>query len=125
MPDLKFSVGKIVRTYGDPPVDHDAGTCTDITVSYDGSPVEFRGGDERYPLEIKLGDQTLTVTATSSDYSATDPLSGEKETLKLQAGAHGGGIVIEITNMVLVSAEVSSSQDGFVTTALEWHKVKD
>lgn len=120
MADLKFSVGKIKRgdlTY--------VGTCRNITVSYDASAVEFRGGDYRYPLAIVAGDQTLTVTAESADYGATEPTFGVEETLELEGGQHAGGIVVTLTKMVLVSAEIASTQDGFIATTLEWHKVAD
>jgi len=120
MADLKFSVGRIKR--GD---DSYVGTCRNITVSYDSSPVEFRGGDFRYPNAIHPGDQTLVITAESGDYGATEPTFGVEETLELEGGQHGGGIITTITKMVLVSAEISSTQDGFVATTLEWHKIAD
>lgn len=114
---LKFSVGRIKR--GDTTY---VGVCRSITVSYDGAPVEYRGGDFRYPVEIHNGDQSLTVTAESADYDAAEPTFGVRETLELEAGEHGGGIVVTLTNMVLVSAEIAATQDGFVATSLEWHK---
>jgi len=113
----KFSVGKIKR--GDSSY---IGVCTGITVRYDGNPAEFRGGDYRYPLDIVPGDQSLVVTAESADYAATEPTFGVAETLELEAGANSGGIVVTLTNMVLISAEIASSQNGFVATSLEWRK---
>ena len=113
----KFSVGKIKRgdlTY--------VGVCRDITVRYDGNAQEFRGGDYRYPLDIVPGDQSLVVTAESADYDASEPTFGTAETLELEAGANGGGIVVTLENMVLVSAEISSSQNAFVASRLEWRK---
>lgn len=117
MGERKFSVGKIKRGSGDY-----VGVCTDITVRFDGNPQEFRGGDYRYPLDIVPGDQSLIVTAETADYSAAEPTFGVAETLELEAGAHGGGIVVTLTNMVLVTGEVTSSQNGFVGTRLEWRK---
>ena len=113
----KFSVGKIKR--GDLSY---VGVCTGITVRYDGNPAEFYGGDYRYPLDIEPGDQSLVVTAESADYAATEPTFGVAETLELEAGANSGGIVVTLTNMVLISAEISSTQNGFVATSLEWRK---
>lgn len=120
MAERKFSVGRIKR--GDETY---VGICRNITVSYDAAPVENRGGDYRYPTDIRPGDQSLTVTAETADYEATEPTFGVKETLELEAGAHGGGVIVTLTNMVLVSAEIASTQDGFVATTLEWHKVAE
>ena len=116
---LKFSVGKIKR--GDLSY---VGTCRNISVSYDSGAVEFRGGDYRYPVEIAAGDQACVVTAESADYDATEPTFGTRETLELEAGANGGGVIVTLTNMVLVSAEIASTQDGFVATSLEWRKAE-
>ena len=113
----KFSVGKILVD-GNP-----IGTATNITVRHDGNPQEFRGGDYRFPLCITPGDQSLSVTADTADFDANEPDFSTPVTLELQAGANSGGVVITLTNMVLVSAEVSSSQNAFVATALEWRKM--
>ena len=112
----KFSVGKILVD-GNP-----IGTATNITVRHDGNPQEFRGGDYRFPLCIVPGDQSLTVTAETADFDASEPDFTTPVTLELQAGANSGGVVVTLTNMVLVSAEVSSSQNSFVATSLEWRK---
>jgi len=112
----KFSVGKIIVD-GSP-----IGTATNITVRHDGNPQEFRGGDYRFPLCIVPGDQSLTVTAETADFDASEPDFTTPVTIELQAGANSGGVVVTLTNMVLVSAEVSSSQNAFVATSLEWRK---
>jgi len=113
----KFSVGKIL-------VDGVAiGTATNVTVRHDGNNQEFRGGDYRFPLCIVPGDQSLTVTADTADFDANEPDFTTAVTIELQAGANSGGIVITLTNMVLVSAEVSSSQNAFEATSLEWRKM--
>ncbi len=44
------------------------GVATGITVSYDGAPVEFRGGDYRLPLAIELGDESVEITIESSKF---------------------------------------------------------
>ena len=112
----KFSVGKILVD-GNP-----IGTATNIVVRHDGNPQEFRGGDYRFPLCIVPGDQSLVVTAETADFDAAEPDFTTTVTLELQAGANGGGLVVTLTNMVLVSAEISSSQNAFAATSLEWRK---
>ena len=112
----KFSIGKILVD-GNP-----VGVATSITVRHDGNPQEFRGGDFRFPLCIFAGDQSLTVTAETADFDANEPDFSTVVTLELQAGANSGGIVVTLTNMVLVSAEISSSQNSFIATSLEWRK---
>lgn len=112
----KFSVGKIL--VDSTPI----GVATNITVRHDGNPQEFRGGDHRFPLEIEPGDQSLVVTADTADFDANEPDFNTTVTLELQAGANSGGVVLTLTNMKLVSAEISSSQNAFVATALEWRK---
>lgn len=112
----KFSVGKILVD-GTP-----IGVATTITVRHDGNPQEFRGGDFRFPLDIVPGDQSLVVTAETADFDANEPDFNATVTIELQAGANSGGVVITLTNMKLVSAEVSSSQNSFIATSLEWRK---
>lgn len=118
MADLKFSVGKIVR--GAVTI----ATVRNITVRHDGAPVEFRGSNYAYPLEIEPGDQSLIITAETGLYTTDAPTFGSRETLQLTAGNQGGGLAATFTNMILVSAEVRSTQDGFVVTALEWRKAE-
>jgi len=112
----KFSVGKIIAD-GSP-----IGVATNITVRHDGNPQEFRGGDFRFPLEIEPGDQSLIVTAETADFDANNPDFDSTFTLELQAGANSGGLVVTFTNMKLVTAEVTSTQNTFVGTRLEWRK---
>ena len=112
----KFSVGKILVD-GNP-----VGVANNIVVRHDGNPQEFRGGDYRFPLCITPGDQSLVVTAETADFGADEPDFTAVVTLELQAGANSGGIVVTLTNMVLVSKEVSSSQNSFIATSLEWRK---
>ena len=119
MADYKFSVGKILID------DVELGKLRNITVTHDGAPVELRAGDYRFPLEIHPGDQSLTVTAETTDYDASDPsFATTRQTLKLESGPNGGGIVVTLTNMVLVNKEVTGSQDGYTSTSCEWRKVE-
>jgi len=116
MANQKFSVGKILVD-GTP-----VGVATNITVRHDGNAQEFRGGDFRFPLQIVPGDQSLVVTADTADFDANEPDFTTTVTLELQPGANSGGVVVTLTNMVLVSAEISSSQNAFIATSLEWRK---
>jgi hypothetical protein len=112
----KYSVGKILVD-GVP-----IGVATNITIRHDGNPQEFRGGDHRYPLVITPGDQSLTVTADTANFDATEPDFTTVVSIELQTGANGGGLAVTLTNMVLVAAEVSSSQNSFIASSLEWRK---
>ncbi len=98
------------------------GVARNVAVRYDGNPQEFRGGDHRYPLDIVPGDQSLTVTAETADFDASEPDFTTLHSIELVAGANGGGIVVVLNNMKLVSSEVTSSQNEFVVTNLEWRK---
>ena len=115
----KFSVGAIALTGNElDPV----GVMTGITVSYDGAPVEFRGGDYRLPLAIELGDESIEITAESSkfDISATPEtfLSNSTFTLTLSQGANNGGLTGTIPNVKIVTYEVVSEQAGFVLSTI-------
>jgi hypothetical protein len=112
----KFSVGKILID-GVP-----VGVANNISVRHDGNPQEFRGGDYRFPLCITPGDQSLVVSAETADFDANEPDFNAEVTLELQQGANSGGLTATFTNMKLVSAEVTSEQNSFVATRLEWRK---
>ncbi len=117
--EYKFSVGAIALTGNElSPI----GVMTGITVSYDGAPVEFRGGDYRLPLAVELGDEGIEITAESSkfDISATPEtfLSNNTFTLTLSQGANNGGLVGTIPNVKIVSYEVISEQAGFVLATI-------
>lgn len=111
-----FSVGCIKED------DVQIGVARNVAVRYDGNPQEFRGGDHRYPLNIVPGDQSLTVTAETADFDASEPDFNTLHTIELATGANGGGIDIVLTNMKLVSREITSQQNEFVVSNLEWRK---
>lgn len=98
------------------------GVATGITISYDGAPVEFRGGDYRLPLAIELGDESIEITIESSKFDIdTDIetfLSNNTFTLTLSQGANSGGLVGTIENCKLVTYEVVSEQAGFVLAGI-------
>ncbi len=120
MADYKFSVGKII-----------VGTttiaqCTGITVRYDGGPVEFRGGDYRYPVWVELGAKSLEITVESAKFDV-DPaeLNNAYVSVELQTGAEGGGLAGTIPNMKVVSYEVRQAQDAFVVSTMVLRKAEN
>lgn len=120
MADYKFSVGKIV--VGATTIAY----CTGITVRYDGGPVEFRGGDYRYPVWVELGAKSLEITIESAKFDV-DPaeLNNAYVTVELQTGAEGGGLAGTITNMKVVSYEVRQAQDTFVVSTMVLRKAEN
>lgn len=119
MAEYKFSVGAFALTGSElSPV----GVATGITVSYDGAPVEFRGGDYRLPLAIELGDESVEITIESSKFDIDGDidtfLSNNTFTLTLSQGANSGGVIGTIQNCKVVTYEVVSEQAGFVLSTI-------
>jgi len=119
MAEYKFSVGAFALSGSElDPV----GVATGITVSYDGAPAEFRGGDYRLPLAIELGDESVEITIESSKFDVStaiaDFLSNNTFTLTLSQGSNNGGLVGTLNNCKLVNYEVVSEQAGFVLAAI-------
>lgn len=119
MAEYKFSVGAFALSGSElDPV----GVATGITISYDGAPVEFRGGDYRLPLAIELGDESIEITIESSKFDIDGDidtfLSNNTFTLTLSQGANSGGMIGTIENCKLVGYEVVSEQAGFVLSTI-------
>lgn len=118
MAEYKFSVGAFSMGSELTPV----GVATGITVSYDGAPVEFRGGDYRLPLAIELGDESTEISIESSKFDIdTDIdtfLSNNTFTLTLSAGANSGGLIGTLSNCKIVSYEIVSEQAGYVLASI-------
>jgi len=118
MAEYKFSVGAFLLGSELTPV----GVATGITISYDGAPVEFRGGDYRLPLAIELGDESVEITIESSKFDIdTDIatfLSNNTFTLTLSKGSNNGGLTGTLNNCKLVGYEVVSEQAGFVLASI-------
>lgn len=119
MAEYKFSVGAFALSGSElDPV----GVATGITISYDGAPVEFRGGDYRLPLAIELGDESIEITIESSKFDIDGDidtfLSNNTFTLTLSQGANNGGMVGTIENCKIVGYEVVSEQAGFVLSTI-------
>lgn len=126
---FKFSVGKI--TLGST----ELAACKNIGVSFDGNPSEFYGADYRYPLALELGNQSCEITVENAQFalenfpddvggSAATFLTNELVDVTLQAGANGGGLAGTIKNCKVVSYEVNSVQDDFVSATLVLKKIQ-
>jgi hypothetical protein len=117
---FKFSTGKI--SIGDSEI----ATAAGITVSYDGNPAEYYGGDYRYPLAMELGNQSCEITVESAEFSVDETawLDNELVDITLEAGANGGGLTGTVTNCKVVSYEVVSTQDDFVKATIVLRKVQ-
>jgi len=112
--NYRFSVGSI--TVGT----NNLGVVTDISVSYNGDPQSFYGGDYRLPLAIELGNQSGEITCTTArfkvDGHTAGPLNNIYYTITLAAGPNGGGLVASITDCKVTTYNVKSTQNGFVTS---------
>lgn len=126
----KFSVGIISLD------STELAKCTGITVSYDGSPVEFYGADYRYPLALELGNQSCEITVENAEFnlenfpkdaggSIATFLTNQAVDVVLAAGANGGGIAGTIANCKVVSFELVSVQDDFVKATLTLRKIQN
>ena len=120
MADYRFSVGKIV--VGSTTI----ALCTGISVKLDGGPAELRAGDYRYPVAINHGAKSLEITVESAKF---DVIPSEFDdayvTVELQAGTEGGGVTETITNMKIVSYDLKTEQDAFVTSTLVLRKAEN
>ena len=125
----KFSVGTISLDGAE------MAKCTGISVSYDGSPVEFYGADYRYPLALELGNQSCEITVENAEFSlenfpqdvggsAASFLDNVAVDITLAAGVNGGGLTGTITNCKVVSLEVVSVQDDFVKATVVLRKIQ-
>jgi len=107
----QFSVGTM--TAGG----NEIGIMTEISVSYDGDPQSFYGGDYRLPMAIELGNRTGEISATSSRFSTDDgPLDNKYVTVTLGTGDNGGGLSGTINACKVTSYNITSTQNDFVTS---------
>ena len=118
--NYQFSVGTmILRLEDQASPEIQVGIMTDISVSYDGDPQSFYGGDYRLPLAVELGNRSGEITCTSSRWQADDgPLSGNYIDVILGLGNTSGGISGVIQGCKVTSYSVQSTQNGFVTSDL-------
>jgi len=116
--DYMFSVGTmVVRKENQPSPEVGVGIMTEITISYDGDPQSFYGGDYRLPLAIELGNRSGEVTASSSRWEADDDmLSNNYVDVILGQGPNSGGLSGVIQGCKVTSYSVTSTQNDFVTS---------
>jgi hypothetical protein len=116
MAKLQFSIGSV--EYGSTSL----GFLTNITVSYDGDPQEFRGADYNYPVQIELGNRTVEITAESGrldgDLTDTWLTSGAPVNIVFSQSSNNNGLAGTITNVKCVSHEVAQAQKEFVTYSM-------
>lgn len=110
----RFSVGKV--SVGG----NDLGVLTDVSVSYDGDPQSYYGGDYRLPLAVELGNQSGEITCTGARFAVdghnNGPLNNIYYTVALTSGQNGGGLTGSITNCKVTSYSLTSTQNGFVSS---------
>lgn len=111
--NYQFSVGSIKVG------DNDLGIVTDIGVSYDGDPQSFYGGDYRLPLAVELGNRSGEITTTTARFDEKDTvLDNRYLDVVLGVGNEGGGLTGTIKNCKIGNYNVTSTQNGFVTSDL-------
>ena len=116
--EYQFSVGTMtVVDEGATQTPEGVGVMTEISISYDGDPQSFYGGDYRYPLAIELGNRSGEVTAMSSRWTVADSiLTNGYVNITLGFGNTGGGLTGTVGPCKITSYNVSSSQADFVTS---------
>jgi hypothetical protein len=114
----QFSVGTMtVQDEGATQTPIGVGVMTEISISYDGDPQSFYGGDYRYPLAIELGNRSGEVTGMSSRWTVEDSiLTNNYVNVSLGFGNTGGGLTGTIGPLKITSYNVSSTQNDFVTS---------
>jgi hypothetical protein len=119
--DYQFSVGQITVKTEAGSNEQGVGIMTEISVSYDGDPQSFYGGDYRLPLAVELGNRSGEITATSSRWSVTDAmLTNHYVDIVLAFGKNSGGLAGTIEGCKLTNYSVKSTQNDYVTSDLTW-----
>lgn len=109
--NYQFSVGTI--RIGN----NDLGIVTDLGVSYDGDPQSFYGGDYRLPLAVELGNRSGEITTTTARFETDDAILDNRYLdVVLGTGNEGGGLTGTIRNCKIGNYNVTSTQNGFVTS---------
>lgn len=116
--EYQFSVGSMsVVDEATTQTPEGVGVMTEISISYDGDPQSFYGGDYRYPLAIELGNRSGEVTGMSSRWTVDDSiLTNGYVNVNLGFGANGGGLTGTVGPLKITSYNVSSTQNDFVTS---------
>jgi len=113
----QFSVGTItVTTDGGI---NNLGIVTEISVTYDGDPQSFYGGDYRLPLAVELGNRSGEISCTTARFDSADTiLDNGYVDVTLGTGKNGGGLTGTIENCKITNYSLSSTQNDFVTSDL-------
>lgn len=107
----QFSVGTV--TIGS----NSIGIATEVSVSYDGDPQKFYGGDYREALAIELGNRSGELRARSVRFAVgEEPLDNSYVTVTLGLGKNSGGLSASLTGCKVTNLEVTSTQNEFVTS---------
>jgi len=92
---------------------------TEISVTYDGDPQSFYGGDYRLPLAVELGNRNGQITTTSARFQTQDDILDNRYLdVVLGTGNTGGGLTGTINNCKVTNYVVRSAQNDFVTSDL-------
>lgn len=113
----QFSVGTMqVVTPGGT---NDLSILTEISISYDGDPQSFYGGDYRLPLAVELGNRSGEISVSSARFETADTvLDNRYVDVILGTGNEGGGLTGTIQNCKIADYSPSSTQNDFVTSDL-------
>lgn len=112
-----FSIGTLSLADEQGAASQEVGIMTDISVSYDGDPQSFYGGDYRLPLAIETGNRTGEITATSSRWDHTDAMiTNNYVDVTLGFGKNDGGLKGTIQAAKVASYTVNSTQNDFVSS---------
>jgi hypothetical protein len=115
--DYSFSVGTMVLAKENDTPQIGVGIMTEISVSYDGDPQSFYGGDYRLPLAVELGNRSGEITASSSRWTISDAMmTNNYVDVVLGLGPNGGGLTGTIEGCKVTNYSVASTQNGFVTS---------
>jgi len=116
--DYQFSAGTLaLRRENLASPEQGVGIMTEISVSYDGDPQSFYGGDYRLPLAVELGNRSGEISATSTRWQISDTmLTNNYVDAILGYGPNSGGLTGSIQACKVTSYNVSSTQNDFVTS---------
>jgi hypothetical protein len=112
--NYQFSVGTI--RVGN----NDLGVVTEISVSYDGDPQSFYGGDYRLPLAVELGNRHGEISCITARFDTADTvLDNRYLNVVLGTGKESGGLTGTINNCKVTNYSVKSTQNGYVTSDMK------
>lgn len=116
--DYQFSVGTMVlRKENEASPEQGVGIMTEISISYDGDPQSFYGGDYRLPLAVELGNRSGEISASSSRWTISDAMiTNNYIDVILGFGNNSGGLTGSVEACKVTSYSVTSTQNDYVTS---------